>query len=235
MSARPSFRSRLMVGSVLWTVGSLFVASASLILFLAHNPQPHRVVLGLVLAVPMALTFAVGLLSMLAGAVTIRRGLLAMDTLGRRVRELRLGHGKEIDGEYLAEVQPLVTALNELLVEREHRVARAVARAGDLAHGLKTPLAVLAADADRVESAGQASLSQSMRGQIERMRRHIDYQLAHARAAALGPSAESQALVAPAGDGLMRTLQQLHADRGLSFGCVVPVHMAVRCPREDLD
>lgn len=82
-----------------------------------------------------------------------------MDKIRRHVHGLR--QGQQIEGDYPAEVQPLVTALNDLLVEREQRVARAVARAGDLAHGLKTPLAVLVRDAGRVAAAGLEPLSQS--------------------------------------------------------------------------
>jgi signal transduction histidine kinase len=211
------------------------VGAIALILFLAHNPEPHRVVYGWVLSVPMAITFATGIACMAVGAATIQRGLSAMDKLGRSVRELRHGEGRQVEGEYPAEVQPLVTALNALLVEREQRVVRAVARAGDLAHGLKTPLAVLARDADRLEAAGQASLSRSVREQMERMRRHIDYQLAHARATALGGTTDEHTLVAPAVDGLVRTLQHLYAARHLLIDCVVPPHVAVRCPREDLE
>ena len=64
--------------------------------------------------------------------------------------------------------------LNALLDERERRVARALAKAGDLAHGLKTPLAVLAQEAERAEAAGQPELAASIRQQVERMRRQID-------------------------------------------------------------
>ena len=45
--------------------------------------------------------------------------------------------------------------LNGLLDDRERRVARAAAKAGDLAHGLKTPLGILAQEIARAEAAGQ--------------------------------------------------------------------------------
>ena len=51
---------------------------------------------------------------------------------------------------YPAEVQPLVDDLNALLdAPASRRSAARVAKAGDLAHGLKTPLAVLAQEAER--------------------------------------------------------------------------------------
>ena len=57
------------------------------------------------------------------------------------------------------EVQPLVDDLNALLDHRERAVARALAKAGDLAHGLKTPLAVLAQEAERAAAAGHDELA----------------------------------------------------------------------------
>ena len=107
--------------------------------------------------------------------------------------------------------------------ERAARAARAVAgaraaKAGDLAHGLKTPLAVLAQEAERAAAAGQPELGAAIREQVDRMRRQVDYHLAHARAAA---SAQGRAGAArlwpPSVDGLVRTLQRLHAERGLTI------------------
>ena len=85
-----------------------------------------------------------------------------------------------LDGEYPLK-QPLVSELNELLNNREQRVTRALAKAGDLAHGLKTPLAILYQHAERAEAAGQTELAQAITQQVERMRRQVDYHLAQAR------------------------------------------------------
>ena len=52
-------------------------------------------------------------------------------------------------------MQPFVNDLNSLLEHRERIVRRALAKAGDLAHGLKTPLAVLGQEAEKADAAGQ--------------------------------------------------------------------------------
>ena len=83
---------------------------------------------------------------------------------------------------------------------------RALAKAGDLAHGLKTPLAVLAHEAERARADGQVDLAGAIRQQVERMRRQMDYHLAHARAAASGAAPGAQCRVAESADGLARTL-----------------------------
>ena len=97
------------------------------------------------------------------------------------------------------------------------RVSRAVAKAGDLAHGLKTPLAVLAQEAERAAAAGHTSSPAAIDQQVDRMRRQIDYHLAHARAAASGATPGARCSVAESADGLARTLLRLHAERGITI------------------
>jgi signal transduction histidine kinase len=235
MTGRRSLRSQLVVGSVLWTVGVMLFVSVMLIVFLATHPEPHAIILGWVLAFPLSVTTVVGLLCMAAGAWCIRRALSGMDRLGTRLASIRHGPATRIDGEYPAEMQPMVDALNELLADREARVDRAVARAGDLAHGLKTPLAVLASDATRAAAAGDAALAASVEAQIDRMRHQIDYHLAHARAAAASKHAGLRTLVGTSVDALLRTLARLHAERALDLSSTVDEESAVGCQREDLD
>src|SRR4029450_8086705 len=108
-----------------------------------------------------------------------------------------------IGGKYPTEVQPLVDDLNALLTHREETVRRALAKAGDLAHGLKTPLAVLSQEAERAERAGQPDLAASIGHQVDRMRRQVAYHLAQARAAASGAALGGRCSVqeAPGGRG----------------------------------
>lgn len=235
MSTRASFRSQLLIGSVLWTLGLLVAVSVLAVLFLAHNPRPHRIVLAWFITVPAAISAAVGVGCMVAGALQIRRSLSAMDQVGVRLSALQRGVGRRVAGSHPSEVQPLVNAINALLDEREQRVARAVAKSGDLAHGLKTPLAVLAHDADRAAEGGHAELADSLRTQIERMRRQIDYHLAHARATAAGSARGERSVVASAVSGLVRALDPLYAERGITVAQSVPHTHVVRCPHEDLE
>jgi signal transduction histidine kinase len=250
VTVRRSFRSQLLIGSVLWTVGVLVVLSVLGVLFLAHNPRPHAVVLDWFITVPAAISLAAGVGCLVAGALQIGRSLSAVDQLRVTLAAVHQGAEPRVQGRYPAEVQPLVDELNALLTEREHRVQRAIAKAGDLAHGLKTPLAVLSRDADRAAAGGDAELAASMAAQVERMRRQIDYHLAHTRASAAGPAAGLRTVVAASVDGLLRTLRRLHADRlhaeqlqtdrpedhrALVLEASVSDTHVVRCQREDLD
>src|SRR5262249_29040720 len=125
-----------------------------------------------------AVAFVVGGLSL------VRRALTPFTTLRASLSAVREGHSQRIEGDYPSEVQPLVDDLNALLEDRERAVARALATAGDLAHGLKTPLAVLAQEAEQAGAAGHHELAATLGQMVERMQRQVDYHLARARATA---------------------------------------------------
>jgi len=158
-----------------------------------------------------------------------------INRLRNRLAAVHKGLDARVGGAYPAEVQPVVDELNALLDERERRVARAVAKAGDLAHGLKTPLAVLAHEAHQAQAAGHEQLAAEIDQQIAHMRRQIDYHLAHARAAASGATPGARCAVRDSADGLSRTLLRLHAERGLAIDVRVAPEHIVRCERQDLD
>ena len=231
---KSSLRSRLLLSAALWTVG-LFIAtmvvSTALMLRSRHMAQ---VIHGV--ADSHAFWFSlVAFTFMAAGLFHVRRGVSAINQLRGRLSSVHAGRDRRLDGAYPTEVQPLVDDLNALIDHQEQTVKRALAKAGDLAHGLKTPLAVLAHEADRAASSGHADLAATIAQQVERMRRHVDYHLAHARAAASGatPGASCQVLVSA--DALARTLQRLHAARGVTIHVRIDPNHVVRAQREDLD
>jgi signal transduction histidine kinase len=169
------------------------------------------------------------------GVLLVRRGLSPFDQLRSRLAGMREGKEHRIEGRYPAEVQPLVNDLNQLLDHRERIVRRAQATAGDLAHGLKTPLAVLAQEAERAKAAGQPELAATISYQVERMRKEVDYHLAHARAAASGATPGAHCLLSESADALVRTLHRLYADRGITIRPEIPAEHSVQAEREDLD
>src|SRR5262249_22582308 len=156
---------------------------------------------------------------------------------GLRTRLLAVRDGSEcrVEGTYPAEIQPLVNDLNLLLDHREKAVQRALAKAGDLAHGLKTPLTILAQEADRAEAEGHKEVASVIYQQVERMRRQVDYHLVHARAAGSGTTMGIHSPVLASAEGLARTLLRIYAGRGLDIKVdVLPEH-SIRGQREDLD
>jgi len=172
---------------------------------------------------------------MLGGIWQIRAGLLPFGRLRRQLSGLRDGSGRRVEGAYPIEVQPLVNDLNSLLEHRERTVRRALAKAGDLAHGLKTPLAVLAQEADRAEAAEQHEMAGTISLQVEKMRRQIEFHLAHARAAGSGDVPGARCPVLPSVEGLTRTLLRIYAARELAIQVDVQPGHFIRCQQEDLE
>lgn len=235
MPAPRSLRSQLLVGSLLWTIGVMLFVSVALFVFLATHPRPHAVLLDWMLSLPLAVTATAAVACMVAGIWSIRAGLSGMDRLRTALVSIQRGERTQVDTGLPGEVQPLVDAVNGLLADREARVQRAMARAGDLAHGLKTPLAVLAADAARAATGSDPALAESLQAQIDRMRRQIDYHLAHARASAAANRSDLRTPVEPAVEALFRALSRIHADRPATRRLTTTGLSEVSCQREDLD
>lgn len=231
---QPSLRARLLLGSVLWTVGLFSAVVLISTALLLRYPGYPRILHGAAMTHTAVFT-VIAFVFMLAGLWQVRRGLSQFDQLRQRLSAVRDGRDRRVEGPYPAEVQPLVTDLNALLDHREQMVGRALAKAGDLAHGLKTPLAVIAQEAERARSDGHAELAATIVEQVERMRRQIDYHLAHARAAASGATPGARCSVAESAEGLSRTLLRLHAGRGLAIDVEVAADHFARSQREDLD
>ncbi|MBA3637881.1 MAG: sensor histidine kinase [Acidobacteria bacterium] len=229
-----SLRARILWGAALWTIGlcigTLLVATAVMIQYrqvavVLHGAADSHAFLG----IGLVLAF------LFAGFVQMRKGLSSFRDLRGRLARVHAGQDARVQGRYASEVQPLVDDLNALLEHRDQVVRRALAKAGDLAHGLKTPLAVLTHEADRVRTAGQRDLADALLVQVQGMQRQIDYHLAQARAAASGATPGATASVRECAEALARTLQRLHATRGLTIHVDVDPAHAVRVQRQDLD
>ena len=219
-----SLRSRLILASVFWTAGLLLLMHMASLMFIRSSAHLFRID-GIVPAL-------IGLSLMAAGVYGLRHSLLPFRRLREKLLAVRTGEDQRVDGVHPTEVQPLIDDLNGLLEDREKAVKRAVATAGDLAHGLKTPLALLAREAASTEN---AELADYIAQQVERMSRQINYHLARARAAASGASGAAPCPVAVCVEALTRTLLKLHAERELEISAAISVDLCVRVEREDLD
>jgi signal transduction histidine kinase len=228
-----SLRARILLGAIFWMT-ALFVAAGMVLThlmsrnarapFMFHRIFVHMDVLGVVVVVCLGV-----------GLLLVRRGLSSFDELRTRLVAVKEGRARRLEGHYPEEVLPLVQDLNGLLDDRELRVKRALTTAGDLAHGLKTPLTLLNQQADRARAAGQIELAAGIMQQVERMRRQVDYHLAHARASASGGNPSSRSHVLTSADGLARTMMTIHVARRVAIEVNVPHDHFVRAHREDLD
>jgi signal transduction histidine kinase len=229
-----SLCGRVLLSSVLWTIGLVFLLSMVFSHVFEFYPRAQLMShLHGFLQAPLVMLSAT--LCLVGALLHARRSLSSVDNLHTRLTSVRAGRARRMEGEYPSEVQPLVDDLNALLDHREQAIRRAIVKAGDLAHGLKTPLALLSQEAARARAAGQIDIAEFVDQQVARMQRQVDYHLAHARASASGAAGGASASVKESVDGLTRALLRLYAERGLTIEANVPDDLQVRVQREDLD
>jgi signal transduction histidine kinase len=157
---------------------------------------------------------ALGVLLVLAALAQVGVGLSPLGNLQRALQQVRAGQAQRLEGEFPAEVQPLVDDFNGVLDRNAEVVARARTQAGNLAHALKTPLAVL-------DNAASRSAEHELRGlvgeQVHAARRHIDWHLARARAAATQRLPGQRTPLRPVVEQLLRVMGKLYAARQLTL------------------
>lgn len=222
-----SLRGRIVAGALLWSIG-LFVLLNHVVYKVAAAILPRG---STGLTVLFVLT---GMLFVLTGLLLVASALRKVDSVRASVASLHSGEGRRLESGNLAEIEPLVHDMNALLDHRERVVRRAIATAGDLAHGLKTPLAIVAQEAERLEATSQNESAAIIAEQVERMRREVDVHLARARTSGSGAPYGAQVKVRPIAERLVRTIGRLYAAKAIDFAIDIPASCAVRCETEDL-
>ena len=149
----------------------------------------------------------------LAVALQLQLALRPLAVLRQRLADVRLGRAERLQGQFPQELTPLVDEFNHVLAENADMVQRARTQAGNLAHAVHTPLAVLA------NAAAQESgpLAQLVTEQVASARRQVDWHLARARAAAAVRATGLATPVLEPVQALLRTMGRLHAARGIAF------------------
>lgn len=117
-----------------------------------------------------------------AAWIQVTVGLQPLDAVRRRLAAIRSGQEARLGDAFPTEVQPLAREVDHLLDTQEKAIAQARVRAGDLAHGLKTPLTVLAADAEELKERGENEMAREIAMLADSMRRHVEREISRARA-----------------------------------------------------
>jgi signal transduction histidine kinase len=173
---------------------------------------------------PLALALAaLGAALLAAQVLAVRAGLVDLTRFAHAVAAVRDGRGETLPPTQAAELRPLSDELTRLIAANAAQVARARAHAGDLAHALKTPLAVLANRADPEDTA-----------LIDRMDRIIRWHLKRARAAAAGLDPTAHAAVAPVLEDVALVLRPEARRRGVKLDIAAKGAPDFRGDAEDL-
>ncbi|MGV1831456.1 HAMP domain-containing sensor histidine kinase [Agrobacterium vitis] len=151
--------------------------------------------------------FGVG--GLLVNAVTIIFGLKPLDRARRALERIRGGEAERIEGEFPREIEPLANEINALIDSNHRIVERARMQVGNLAHSLKTPIAVLLNEA-RVLDPPHGDV---IKAQASAMQSQVGTYLNRARIAAQRESVLSRAEVEPVLERLVRVMRKLNPDK----------------------
>lgn len=158
----------------------------------------------------LGVTFAL----LVVHALILRWGLKPQRRAAEDLRAIENGEKDRLEGDYPRELRALTDNLNGLLrVEREHST-RYRHSLDDLAHSLKTPLAVLRAEMENAHEI--ANLNELVGDQIDRLSRQIDYQLR--RAAGSGRTQlMGTVAVKEIANKVIAALKKVYAEKAIEF------------------
>lgn len=144
--------------------------------------------------------------------LVLRWGLSPLRRVTQELKKMQRGGSERLEGEFPRELVPLTDNLN-LLVENERRQREKTRHTlADLAHSLKTPLAVLKG----IDLSGDArAAKQTHAEQVQRMDRIISYQLQ--RAVASSPKSILRGVpVAPLAQKILDALDKVYRDKSVA-------------------
>jgi len=148
-------------------------------------------------------------------AALLRWVLGPVRRLEREIHEVEEGRSETLGAGYPRELSGVATNLNALLVGERKRVARYRDTLGNLAHSLKTPLAVMRASLSGSAPAGPVG------AEIDRMTGIIEHQLKRAAASGGALLGQAPVEVAQVAAELRSTLLKVYAGKDLSLELAV--------------
>ncbi len=146
-------------------------------------------------------------------AIAIWLGLRPLSRVRRALAEIRSGSAQRLDGSFPAEIAPLADETNALIESNRRIVERSRTQVGNLAHSLKTPLAVLLNE-------GAAMGGQKgglIVDQATAMQSQVEHYLQRARVAAQRDSVLFRTPVVATLERLVRVLSKLNRHLDISL------------------
>jgi two-component system sensor histidine kinase PhoQ len=163
--------------------------------------------------------------------LTLRWGLRPLRQVRREIERVQAGDRERVVGTYPAELQGLTGSVNALLNHERARQKRLRNALGDLAHSLKTPLAVMRGAIGETSMApGVATTLEAQIGQMDRIVQHqLQRAIAGSATGITGPVP-----VLPVAEKLKATLAKLHRDKGVVIEIDIDAGVVFRGAEGDL-
>lgn len=153
-----------------------------------------------------------GLILLLLQGVILRWSLLPMRRVIDELKRVQRGHASRMTEQHPRELEPLTESINAFIETERENLERQRNTLADLAHSLKTPLAVLRARLDN--PASEDELREEVATQVRRMNDMVSYQLA--RAARSGHALFAAPIaIEPHAEQIVKGLEKVYAGKGV--------------------
>lgn len=148
----------------------------------------------------------------------------------KELRQVELGIEDKLSEQYPQEIRGLTDSINRFISNERHQSSRYKETLGNLAHSLKTPLAVMQAALQN--DADKASLEKIYAEQLQRMDQIVAYQL---QRATRGPQVMMRSIsVAPAIEKLVKGLEKVYQHKNIQITHNVDKDLKVALNEGDL-
>ncbi len=172
--------------------------------------------------------FGLGMIAINAAAILL--GLQPLRRVREALAEIREGRSQRLEGEFPSEIAPLAEETNALIENNRRIVERARTQVGNLAHSLKTPLAVLLNEGRSIG----AGKGQIVVEQATAMQQQVEHYLQRARMAAQRESVVFRTPVGPTMERMTRVVQKLAREKEVSLSLPAE-EITFAGEREDLE
>jgi two-component system sensor histidine kinase PhoQ len=170
------------------------------------------------------------LLLLLSVAVLMGMVLRPLNRIEREIDAVEKGQAETLGSGYPRELEPVTRNMNALILSERQRLQRYRHALGDLAHSLKTPLAVVRSQLNRDGRTDTALLDR----QVERMDEIIRYQLQRAAAAGSGTLGRKQLDAVQVARGVVEALDKVYSDKKPRHRLDLPASLPFHGERGDL-
>ena len=157
-------------------------------------------------------------------------GLSPLRRLRLSLADIREGRAEKLTGEYPSEINPLVHEMNGLLRHTSAVLERARWQIGNLAHTLKTPLAVITNESAHPSELSHILISE----QSALIRSQINHYLARDKTIVQAPLMRNQTSLKTVIEPTARTIEKLYQDKNVEVFTEVAAELSFRGEKHDL-
>lgn len=171
----------------------------------------------------------VGIGGLIVNGLAILYGLKPLDRARRALERIRRGEAERIEGEFPSEILPLANEINALIDSNRRIVERARMQVGNLAHSLKTPIAVLLNEGRTLDK----NHAEVIASQAEAMQAQVSSYLNRARIAAQRDSVLARTEAQPVLERLVRVMRKLNTE--VAFELDVATDLTFAMEQQDVE